>query len=597
MANRYTNTRYTSGKQVSAKIGITSHSENITSLEVIGRVGVGTTQAVTNLHVQGDTHVSGNIGIGTTIPTNGASLSNTSVLNVGIVTANEYYGAGLGLTGITSATNATNIYGGQSGQLLYQANPGVTSAFESGSTGFGLFSRGPGQPPQWLAAAPSGAIEGVTVFDNGALVGSAGSFGALNFVGLQVNAIGVVTSGEVGVATIFVREQPTVGIATNVIGGIASVTSLDVNQPNGISTIGQFEVASEHGIGATVGAGNHTGIITYYGDGTFLSGIVTQITAGANISISPVDGKGNVTVTGLANTANIVADTLVVTGVTTLSDTSITSATIDNLVVTGVTTLSDTSIDNLVVTGVTTLSDTSITSTTIDNLVVTGVTTLSDTSIDNLVVTGVTTLSDTSIDNLVVTGVTTLSDTSITSTTIDNLVVTGVTTLGVVTNTASIGVVTAYITEIVGTSASFSGNVTIGGTLTYEDVTNIDAVGFVTARQGINVGHDYDGGTGVGVTILSTGNAVFSGIVTTNNLNVETNLGVGTDNPLNTLQVGLGNSSVTVVSTATTTLLGVGTTDPQYTLDVRGDTNIDGNLTINTNTVPTLAMVIALGGL
>ena len=75
MANRYTNTRYTSGKQVSAKIGITSHSENLTSLEVIGRVGVGTTQAVTNLHVQGDTHISGNIGIGTTIPTGGASLS------------------------------------------------------------------------------------------------------------------------------------------------------------------------------------------------------------------------------------------------------------------------------------------------------------------------------------------------------------------------------------------------------------------------------------------------------------------------------------------------------------------------------------------
>ena len=35
--------------------------------------------------------------------------------------------------------------------------------------------------------------------------------------------------------------------------------------------------------------------------------------------------------------------------------------------------------------------------------------------------------------------------------------------------------------------ASFTGNVSIGGTLTYEDVTNIDAVGFVTARSGIRV--------------------------------------------------------------------------------------------------------------
>ena len=32
-----------------------------------------------------------------------------------------------------------------------------------------------------------------------------------------------------------------------------------------------------------------------------------------------------------------------------------------------------------------------------------------------------------------------------------------------------------------------SGNVTIGGTLTYEDVKNIDSVGLVTARIGIRV--------------------------------------------------------------------------------------------------------------
>tara|TARA_A100001037_G_scaffold108933_1_gene99172 strand:- start:1534 stop:3951 length:2418 start_codon:yes stop_codon:yes gene_type:complete len=40
-------------------------------------------------------------------------------------------------------------------------------------------------------------------------------------------------------------------------------------------------------------------------------------------------------------------------------------------------------------------------------------------------------------------------------------------------------------TTLKSTSADFSGNVTIGGTLTYEDVTNIDSVGLVTARDGI----------------------------------------------------------------------------------------------------------------
>ena len=45
-------------------------------------------------------------------------------------------------------------------------------------------------------------------------------------------------------------------------------------------------------------------------------------------------------------------------------------------------------------------------------------------------------------------------------------------------------VVTGVITA---TSGSFTGNVSVGGTLTYEDVTNIDSVGIITARTGIQV--------------------------------------------------------------------------------------------------------------
>ena len=52
---------------------------------------------------------------------------------------------------------------------------------------------------------------------------------------------------------------------------------------------------------------------------------------------------------------------------------------------------------------------------------------------------------------------------------------------------------------ITGTAATFTGgidanqitvtgNVSVGGTLTYEDVKNIDSVGVITARQGIRVG-------------------------------------------------------------------------------------------------------------
>ena len=42
--------------------------------------------------------------------------------------------------------------------------------------------------------------------------------------------------------------------------------------------------------------------------------------------------------------------------------------------------------------------------------------------------------------------------------------------------------------NVTGVAATFTGPVTIGGTLTYEDVTNIDAVGVITARDGIRIG-------------------------------------------------------------------------------------------------------------
>jgi len=51
------------------------------------------------------------------------------------------------------------------------------------------------------------------------------------------------------------------------------------------------------------------------------------------------------------------------------------------------------------------------------------------------------------------------------------------------------GIVTAvqFVGNITGTAATFTGNVTVGGTLTYDDVTNIDSIGLITARNGLQV--------------------------------------------------------------------------------------------------------------
>jgi len=49
----------------------------------------------------------------------------------------------------------------------------------------------------------------------------------------------------------------------------------------------------------------------------------------------------------------------------------------------------------------------------------------------------------------------------------------------------AVGAPSGIVVTGVGT---FSSNVSIGGTLTYEDVTNVDSVGLITARSGIEVG-------------------------------------------------------------------------------------------------------------
>ena len=48
-----------------------------------------------------------------------------------------------------------------------------------------------------------------------------------------------------------------------------------------------------------------------------------------------------------------------------------------------------------------------------------------------------------------------------------------------------------------GTTANFSGNVTVGGVLTYEDVKNVDSIGIITARSGVDVDDFLDVGSNI----------------------------------------------------------------------------------------------------
>ena len=66
--------------------------------------------------------------------------------------------------------------------------------------------------------------------------------------------------------------------------------------------------------------------------------------------------------------------------------------------------------------------------------------------------------------------------------------------------------------NVIATKGTFSGDVGIAGTLTYEDVTNIDSVGLITARNGIEIGAR----PGVAASISVDGNMIVSGITTRN---------------------------------------------------------------------------------
>jgi len=111
------------------------------------------------------------------------------------------------------------------------------------------------------------------------------------------------------------------------------------------------------------------------------------------------------------------------------------------------------------------------------------------------------------------------------------LELTGVNLAGVVTATG------LYVTGI----STFTGNVSIAGTLTYEDVTNIDAVGLITARAGIEFGTR----PGLGASISDIGNAVFAGVVTATSYYGDGSNLTGID----ATQIVTGNTSVQTVDT------------------------------------------------
>jgi hypothetical protein len=136
--------------------------------------------------------------------------------------------------------------------------------------------------------------------------------------------------------------------------------------------------------------------------------------------------------------------------------------------------------------------------------------------------------------------------------TLENVVITGNLNAASATGAASTANVRTNSLVVSGVT-TFSGNVSIAGTLTYEDVTNIDSIGVVTARSGV---------------VINSGGLVVNAGVST--------LGITTIASLTTQQV-----NVSGISTFGNTVVGGATTQ----LIVNGNARITGILTIGTSSI------------
>ena len=109
--------------------------------------------------------------------------------------------------------------------------------------------------------------------------------------------------------------------------------------------------------------------------------------------------------------------------------------------------------------------------------------------------------------------------------------------------TKVIGQVINTSTDVTVGVLTVTNNLSVGGTLTYEDVTNIDSVGLITARNGIVVGS--------GITLSSDGD-VFAVGVSTFNGNVLVGSGITLSPDGNAFHTGIVTAtSVTGVGTVT----------------------------------------------
>jgi len=161
------------------------------------------------------------------------------------------------------------------------------------------------------------------------------------------------------------------------------------------------------------------------------------------------------------------------------------------------------------------------------------------------------------------------------------------------------------------TTANFTGNVTVGGTITYQDVRHIDAVGIITAQQGIQIlnnGLDVNSGivtvippSGIGTvtigagdtTLYVDGDARIVGVLTVGRASVTID---GNNNKIfiGDEEVVISNSSITIGDNVTINASATGINSAPNVLYVAKDGNDSNNGTSIDNAKLTIAGAVGI---
>jgi hypothetical protein len=154
---------------------------------------------------------------------------------------------------------------------------------------------------------------------------------------------------------------------------------------------------------------------------------------------------------------------------------------------------------------------------------------------------------------------------------------------------SNVGIGTTNPTEalfVVG-NAVFTGNVSVAGTVTYDDVTNVDSIGFVTARSGLLVGT----ATTFTEDLVVEGDARVTGILTVGTASITID---GNNNTITSGQVTISGSSITLGDNVVINAGASGINSAPNVLYVAKDGSNDNNGTSIDNAKLTIAGAVSI---